>query len=115
MEAKSMNGSTMVGFGITPEGINQNYVMYEFALEIGWEMQSQNISEWLSSYTVSRYGFESKEINSAWSILAQTVYNYNSSEQMRGKYIYNRRPSLRLLPWVSMCILYVYSLILINM
>lgn len=100
MEAKSMNGSTMVGFGITPEGIDQNYIIYEFALEIGWQMKSKNISDWLTHFITSRYGFNSKNISTAWKILSETVYDYNSSEQMRGKYIYNRRPSLRLLPWV---------------
>lgn len=94
----------MVGFGITPEGINQNYIMYEFALEMGWIMKTQNLNQWCNKYSTARYGTEiSDQIGIAWNTLAATVYNYKGAQQMRGKYIYNRRPSMNLQPWVCMC------------
>lgn len=56
----------MLGVGVTPEGINQNYVLYEFALERGWEQTSTNISKWINHYTFVRYGIEHERISSAW-------------------------------------------------
>lgn len=50
----------MYGVGITPEGINQNYVMYEFALERGWDHTTVDASKWFDHYAFTRYG------ESAW-------------------------------------------------
>lgn len=36
----------MVGIGLTPEGIEQNYVIYEFMVETTWEENPVNISQW---------------------------------------------------------------------
>lgn len=55
--------------GITPEGINQNYVMYEFALERGWDQTSTNIEKWVEQYTLARYGQENDFIKKAWHLL----------------------------------------------
>lgn len=59
----------MVGVGITPEGINQNYVIYEFALDRGWYQETTDIQKWIDEYTLSRYGVENAHIQSAWQIL----------------------------------------------
>ena len=60
----------MVGVGITPEGINQNYVMYEFALERAWDQATVNIEKWLQHYTFVRYGqIEDDHITVAWNKL----------------------------------------------
>lgn len=65
----------MVGVGITPEGINQNYVMYEFALDRAWYQEPTNISKWLNEYTLNRYGIENDHIQAAWQILKVSL-NY---------------------------------------
>jgi len=36
----------MVGTGITPEGINQNYVMYDLMLQLGWETKPFDLTRW---------------------------------------------------------------------
>lgn len=36
----------MVGLGLTMEGINQNYVVYEFMLENGWQAMPRNVTVW---------------------------------------------------------------------
>lgn len=64
----------MIGVGITPEGINQNYVMYEFALERGWNQQPTNVSKWINQYAFSRYGIEDTHIQSAWKILKVRLF-----------------------------------------
>lgn len=45
-QGRSFPNSTMVGIGITPEGINQNNVMYEFMLENSWRKQPADLTDW---------------------------------------------------------------------
>lgn len=59
----------MIGVGITPEGIHQNYVLYEFALERGWDQKPTNITMWIQHYTFARYGLRHERISSAWNKL----------------------------------------------
>lgn len=59
----------MVGVGITPEGINQNYVIYEFALDRAWHQDSTDVFKWINEYTLNRYGFENEHVQKAWHIL----------------------------------------------
>lgn len=55
--------------GITPEGINQNYVMYEFALERGWDHTPTNLEKWFQQYALGRYGQDSDFMKKAWNLL----------------------------------------------
>lgn len=41
-----MNGSTMVGTGLTPEGINQNYVIYELMNEMAYRHEPVDLDDW---------------------------------------------------------------------
>lgn len=56
----------MIGVGITPEGIFQNYVMYEFALEQAWNRHKVDVSRWIEQYAFARYGFYNDQLNNAW-------------------------------------------------
>ncbi|XP_035784446.1 alpha-N-acetylglucosaminidase-like [Anopheles albimanus] len=96
---------TMLGTGITPEGINQNYGVYEFALEMGWYGGAASIpgtEQWFSEYAVARYGAGATGTagQRAWDVFRRTVYNYVGLERMHGKYTFNRRPSTKISPWV---------------
>ncbi|XP_053684295.1 alpha-N-acetylglucosaminidase [Sabethes cyaneus] len=99
-ETRSDENFTMLGTGITPEGINQNYGLYEFALEMGWIRNLTNADQWFRTYATVRYGSDVERLQDAWSIFKATVYNFKGLELMRGKYTFNRRPSLKLAPWV---------------
>ncbi|XP_038066600.1 alpha-N-acetylglucosaminidase-like [Patiria miniata] len=70
--------TTIVGTGLTMEGINQNDVMYAFMNDLTWRSQKvASIPQWISNYTLARYGpsRSSKEVLQAWEILQETVYN----------------------------------------
>lgn len=41
-----MNGSTMIGTGLTPEGINQNYVIYDLMNEMAYRKKSIDLDDW---------------------------------------------------------------------
>ena len=46
MEGRQFPNSTMIGTGLTPEGINQNDVVYEFMNENIWRAQPRDIKDW---------------------------------------------------------------------
>ena len=43
---RAFPNSTMVGIGLTMEGINQNDVIYEFMSENIWRNQPRDINQW---------------------------------------------------------------------
>lgn len=95
--AARMENSSMVGVGITPEGIHQNYVVYEFALEKAWQHRRINERKWIRHFSTVRYGFASAE--HAWLLLLKSVYAFEGPQNMRGKYTLCRRPTLKWRPW----------------
>ncbi|XP_050080236.1 alpha-N-acetylglucosaminidase [Anopheles maculipalpis] len=103
-EARSNGSYTLLGTGITPEGINQNYALYEFALEMGWNDELDSTGKWFDEYAEARYwndtGDGLEKAQQAWNIFRCTVYAFEGLELMRGKYTFNRRPSSKIKPWV---------------
>ena len=58
----------MVGIGISPEGIETNYVVYDLMLEMGWRSDEVETQTWLKDYATRRYGGENGDVNSAWEV-----------------------------------------------
>ncbi|XP_056649230.1 alpha-N-acetylglucosaminidase isoform X2 [Diorhabda sublineata] len=98
-EARNHVNSTMVGIGLTPEGINQNYVIYDLMSENAWRKAPTNLTEWFRQFSIRRYGKVNEEISGAWLILKDTVYNFHGLERMRGKYAITWTPTLKLDVW----------------
>ena len=59
----------MIGVGLTPEGIEQNDVIYEMMMESIWNTQSIVLDDWVVKYGERRYGIKNQEISEAWKIL----------------------------------------------
>lgn len=76
--------STCNGVGFTPEGIDQNPVVYDLMLETVWHPPAVlangglNITEWLRRYTTRRYGRPSPTATKAWAALEPDVYGADS-------------------------------------
>ncbi|XP_026736420.1 alpha-N-acetylglucosaminidase [Trichoplusia ni] len=97
-EVRSRMNSTMIGVGLTPEGINQNYVVYDLMLESAWRKSPvQDLEAWVADYAERRYGC--KDAGEAWKYLLKSVYSFNGINRVRGKYVVTRRPSFRIKPW----------------
>lgn len=74
--ADTAHGPTLTGVGATPEGIENNPVMYELLFELPWRPQRFSPGEWLEGYLTARYGTApTPEVKRAWQALANTVYN----------------------------------------
>lgn len=108
-QALRMPNSSMIGVGITPEGINQNYVIYLLALDRAWSNSDLNLTEWFANYATVRYGVENQNLQNAWHLLRDSVYSYTGNRTIHGKYIIVKRPSFYLQSWVWYNSLDVYN------
>lgn len=59
----------MIGIGLTPEGIEQNDVIYDFMMETTWYSSSIDLIKWFSDYSQRRYGILDESLVSAWQLL----------------------------------------------
>jgi len=72
--------SVMKGIGITPEGSQNNPVLYDLLFETVWSddasrpLEKIDTAEWLKKYVTRRYGAESENAYQAMRILENTVY-----------------------------------------
>ena len=64
----------LVGFGISPEGIENNEVVYELLTDAAWSGGEIRLRDWLRSYCESRYGACPPAIEEAWAGLLDAVY-----------------------------------------
>lgn len=65
----------MSGMGITPEGIEQNPVVYELATDMMWRTEAPDMETWLRQYAEARYGTCPPAVEEAWKILLKRVYD----------------------------------------
>jgi len=63
---RNAENSTMIGTGLTMEGINQNYVIYDLMSEQAWRTEPVNLTEWFRDYARRRYGQEDENAQKAW-------------------------------------------------
>lgn len=71
----------MQGVGIMPEGINNNPVAFEFTLELGWNKEKINLERWIENYVHARYGRSNKDVQAAWKLFLQTIYQSVANRQ----------------------------------
>jgi len=74
------SAKNLVGIGVTPEGIEQNPVMYALMLENVWRDQPIDLNTWLKAYALRRYGRQNDAAEKAWDILHRTVYSGGLTE-----------------------------------
>lgn len=71
---RSENRGRLSGFGMAPEGIENNEVIYELITDAGWRSDSVDVKKWLHNYSVNRYGRCTASVDSAWTYLLKSVY-----------------------------------------
>ncbi|XP_045479200.1 alpha-N-acetylglucosaminidase [Harmonia axyridis] len=99
IEARTAANSTMIGTGLTMEGINQNYVVYELMTEAAWRKEPANLTKWFGDYSTRRYGYRVDSVVKSWQYFQKTIYNLKSLRRMRGQYTLTRTPSWSIKPW----------------
>jgi alpha-N-acetylglucosaminidase len=92
------------GFGVFPEGLNTNSVIYDFMFDRAWPRADSpnDIDGWLAEYLTARYGRCDVKLLAAWSELRQAVYevpNWRTGywKGSFGCYLFCKRPEPMLL------------------
>ncbi|XP_010027872.2 alpha-N-acetylglucosaminidase isoform X1 [Eucalyptus grandis] len=75
IEAYMSENSTMVGVGMSMEGIEQNPVVYDLMSEMAFQQRKVDVKTWIDLYSTRRYGQSVSSIKEAWNILHHTIYN----------------------------------------
>lgn len=82
------------GVGATPEAIEQVPVLYDALFELPWRQTAPDPKKWVADYTLSRYGKQNTEAQTAWEKLRQTVLNCPTALQGPQEAVVCARPSL---------------------
>ena len=88
--------ANLKGIGFTMEGSENNPIMFELMSELPWHAEKVDKDTWVSNYVKARYGVDDPEIQKAWTILANSIYNCPLGNNQQGPHesIYCGRPSL---------------------
>src|SRR6056297_1499232 len=63
-----------LGFGLFMEGINQNPVYYDLALDLIWRKKPIDLKSWLKKYIRRRYGKINENLIKVWDVLLKGPY-----------------------------------------
>lgn len=86
------------GFGMFPEGLHNNSIVYEAVYDLAWGAGQGSGAAWLSAYARSRYGRTTPELDAAMTLLVQGAYStrYWSPRWWKSKagaYLFFKRPT----------------------
>ena len=88
----SPNKGCLVAFGMAPEGIENNEVLYELVTDAGWGSQHIDVRQWLRKYSINRYGDAPSCLLQGWDYLLESVYGTFTDHP---RYNWQFRPGLR--------------------
>ncbi len=71
---RSANKGNLVAFGMAPEGIENNEVIYELLSDAGWADKEIDLQQWLRNYSICRYGSYPEELKLFWNHMLASVY-----------------------------------------
>lgn len=71
---RSANKGQLAGYGMAPEGIENNEVIYELVSDGGWTADPIELTQWLQNYSRCRYGQAVPEVMAFWQGMQQSVY-----------------------------------------
>lgn len=75
IEARTSVNSTMVGVGMSMEGIEQNPVVYDLMSEMSFQHKKIDVKAWVDLYSTRRYGRQVPLMQEGWNVLYHTIYN----------------------------------------
>lgn len=70
----SANKGNLTGYGMAPEGIENNEIIYELVCDGGWTSEAIDMDKWLHNYSLCRYGNVPDEITEFWEGMRKSVY-----------------------------------------
>ncbi len=82
----------LVGWGMCPEGIETNEVVYELMTDAGWQRGAIDLATWVPRYCRARYGACPPKMQQAWALLLKSAY---SSHIWMTKQAWQGEPSMQ--------------------
>ena len=64
----------LIGWGMCPEGTENNEVVYELMTDAGWQSEPIDLETWIPAYCEARYGGCPTPMREAWRLLRQSAY-----------------------------------------
>ena len=88
--------ANLKGIGLTMEGSENNPIMFELMCELPWRPEAFTKEDWLKDYLFARYGVRDPQIEKAWNILINGIYNcpFGNNQQGPHESIFCGRPSM---------------------
>lgn len=71
---RSSNKGRLTGYGMAPEGIENNEVLYEMICDAGWTDTTIDVTQWLQNYSQCRYGIVNQAVMDYWDGMRKSVY-----------------------------------------
>jgi alpha-N-acetylglucosaminidase len=72
---QSPDRGNLVGWGMCPEGIENNEVVYELMTDAGWQSEAIDLDRWIPAYCRARYGSCPAPMRQAWKLLLESAYS----------------------------------------
>lgn len=88
---RSQNKGHLAGYGMAPEGIENNEVLYELITDGGWTADSIILDDWMAHYCQCRYGRYTPAMQQFWDGARQSVYGSFTDHP---RYNWQLRPGL---------------------
>ncbi|XP_062116424.1 alpha-N-acetylglucosaminidase-like isoform X2 [Humulus lupulus] len=85
IDARTSENSTMVGVGMSMEGIEQNPIVYDLMSEMAFQHKKVDVKAWIDLYPARRYGRSVASVKDAWNILYHTIYNCTDGANDKNK------------------------------
>ncbi|PXY46701.1 alpha-N-acetylglucosaminidase [Flavobacterium hydrophilum] len=95
------NKGNIVGYGVMPEGLNNNSIVYEYIYDLPWTLGKEQVNDWLKKHLNARYGKTSDAVFQGWQLLIESVYSTKYWEtrwwnDWAGAYLFFKRPTLKI-------------------
>ena len=87
---RSENKGHLTGFGTSPEGVENNEVIYELISAAAWSCEEIDLDSFLDAYNNARYGEADPAFAEFWKELRQTVYNNFTNN---ARFLWQQRPA----------------------
>ena len=98
--ATRKDAGALAGFGMFPEGLETNSIVYAFAYDRAWAANPDDtVAQWLSGHLRARYGRTSPALEAAWADILTGAFRtrYWTTRWWKGEagaYLFFKRPTL---------------------
>ncbi|MDY3090392.1 MAG: alpha-N-acetylglucosaminidase [Porphyromonas sp.] len=89
---RSPHKGRLRGYGMAPEGLENNELIYELLSEAAWRDTKLDLETWLEGYCRSRYGVYTPALGQFWALLRRSVYGSFTDHP---RYRWQFRPGLK--------------------